>query len=101
MSSSIEVSFSPGIFSLETVKKASYKFTDLVAFEFTQGDGGGIKVVLAPIKEKSAEDLELISKQFKNEVLDQDLRTIVAQETEGIRNLILAQAFSRTDLLSD
>ncbi len=98
---SIEITFSPGIYSLDTIKKASYKFTDLLAFEFAQAPTGEIRVILAAIKEKKQDELELIAKRFKNEVLDQDLRETIAKETEGIRNLILAQAFSKTDLLSE
>ena len=35
---------------------------------------------------------------FKNEVLDQDLRSIIAKETEATRNAVLAFALSKTGL---
>jgi His-Xaa-Ser system protein HxsD len=38
---------------------------------------------------------------FKKEVLDQDLRLKLKAETEPIRNLILAHAFSKTGLIAD
>lgn len=41
-----------------------------------------------------------IAEDFKREVLDQDLRSTIASETEQIRNLILAHAFSKTSLIS-
>jgi hypothetical protein len=37
--------------------------------------------------------------EFCNEVLDQELRETIAEETAGIRNLLLAQAFSKTSLI--
>jgi His-Xaa-Ser system protein HxsD len=38
---------------------------------------------------------------LKKEVLDQDLRLKLKTETEPIRNLILAHAFSKTGLIAD
>jgi His-Xaa-Ser system protein HxsD len=37
--------------------------------------------------------------KIKNEVLDQDLRDTLSQETANIRTLILANAFSNTGLI--
>jgi len=37
-------------------------------------------------------------RDFCNEVLDQELRERVVREMTGIRNLLLAQAFSKTAL---
>ena len=41
---------------------------------------------------------ERIVAAFKNEVLDQDLRSIIAKETEATRNAVLAFALSKTGL---
>jgi len=38
---------------------------------------------------------------FRTEVLDQALRERIRKETEGVRNLILAKAFSEAPLDSD
>jgi His-Xaa-Ser system protein HxsD len=48
---------------------------------------------------ESAEPIDKLVGEFCNEVLDQDLRETVAEETTGIRNLLLAQAFSKTSLI--
>jgi len=37
--------------------------------------------------------------QFCNEVLDQELREEIAAETRGVRDLLLAHAFSKTSLI--
>jgi His-Xaa-Ser system protein HxsD len=40
-----------------------------------------------------------VIQDFRKEVLDQHLRARIAKETESIRHLILAHAFSRTGLV--
>src|SRR5262249_36898721 len=47
---------------------------------------------------KEEEQVERIVAAFRNEVLDQDLRAIIARETEATRNAILAFALSKTGL---
>jgi DNA replication protein DnaD len=44
---------------------------------------------------------QTIREDFYRDLLDQSLRKQVSDETLEIRNLILAQAFSNTSLLSD
>lgn len=39
--------------------------------------------------------------EFQKELLDQDLRARIREETKESRNLILAYAFSRSGLISD
>ena len=40
-----------------------------------------------------------IARVFFQELLDQELREHVAEETGPVRTLIIAQAFSKTDLI--
>jgi His-Xaa-Ser system protein HxsD len=47
---------------------------------------------------REEEQAERIVAAFKNEVLDQDLRSIISKETEAIRNAVLAFALSKTGL---
>ena len=42
--------------------------------------------------------IEKVTDDFIKEVHDQDLREIIKNETEDIRNLILAKAFSKLDI---
>lgn len=92
----MEVQFGKAVYSLYTLKKAAYRFSDKVAFDFV--DNGDFFLCKIQAKHQSSEDLEAIAFAFKNEVLDQDLREKIAQETEGVRNLILAHTFSNTGL---
>lgn len=94
------VSFDSRVYSLEAVKKALYKFSDRFSSRIALSqDERQIQVELTPSKafreDTWAESLE----QLHTEVLDQDLRETIFRETEAVRNLILAQAFSKTSLL--
>ncbi len=93
--------FSLNVYSLETIKKAAYKFTDKASFDFITDKKDTIEVRINAIVDLPSIELDRLAKQFNNEVLDQDLRGIIASQTEATRNLILAQAFSRTDLLNN
>jgi His-Xaa-Ser system protein HxsD len=53
--------------------------------------------MLAPGTSESAA-MEVV-RQFLQEVLDQELREQVSEETAPLRALILAQAFSKSDLI--
>ena len=92
--------FSPQIYSVETIKKAAYRFSDVLTVDILRRPDG-IECILQFLSgSKEEEQAERIVAAFKNEVLDQDLRSIVSKETEAIRNSILAFAFSKTGLQS-
>ncbi len=44
-------------------------------------------------------DLEFLAGEFRNEVLEQELREVVAEETRPVRDMLMAQAFSAFSLL--
>lgn len=82
---------------LSAIKKAAYKFGDRCHIEITSISENRILVALRP--KRTLENAQFLAGEFRNELLDQELREVVAQETAGIRNLLLAQAFSATSLL--
>ena len=91
------VEFDTSVYRLAAIKKAAYAFSDRlhVVIE-TSGD----KTVRVRLQSKAlSTDIDSVVGEFCNEVLDQELREVVAQETEAVRNLILAQAFSATSLI--
>jgi His-Xaa-Ser system protein HxsD len=89
--------FSTDVFSLDTIKRAAYKYTDNFSFEFVVS-AGQIECTARSFASLSSEDGAVFKKRFHNEVLDQDLRRSIAEETGAIRNVILAHAFSKTGL---
>jgi His-Xaa-Ser system protein HxsD len=82
--------------SLTAIKKAAYKFSGSYVIDISTNDNR-CTVVATPI-EGAAHRWGI--EMFPNEVLDQDLREIVAGETNVLRDVILAQAFSAVSLLN-
>ena len=94
----VHLTFDPAVYRLSAVKKAAYAFTDRCHVEIaTAHDPAAVAVTLRP--RRALDDPAYLVGEFRNEVLDQELREQVAQETEGVRNLLLAQAFSATNLV--
>jgi His-Xaa-Ser system protein HxsD len=92
------IGFDRRVYSLETLQKAALKFSRMASFDFRVRSEQDVDVIVTPISA-----LEIDRRQFtalyRNEVLDQHLRGVVARETEAERNLILAYAFSNTKLV--
>lgn len=96
----IEVRFDSRLYSGDAIKRALYRMTDRFAGEVKQADLDYICVLhFSPEKSDITKDLDVMN--FKKEVLDQDLREKIRLETEPVRNLILAHAFSKTGLISN
>lgn len=96
----IELCFDINVYKLDIIKKAAYRFTDLFSVDF-ELDSSRTKCLLNFSDKKSKEFIDRTVMNFKNEVLDQDLREKISIETESVRNLILAHAFSRTSLIKE
>ena len=92
--------FSSQVYSIETIKKAAYRFLDVLSIDVIPRSAE-IECILHFLSDpKEEEQAERIVAAFKNEVLDQDLRSIIARETEATRNAVLAFALSKTGLQS-
>ena len=84
------------VYRLDAIKKAAYKSGGLFHILIEQHDG----MTEVRLKPKELCDCpDAMAGEFCNEVLDQELRETIAEETAGIRNLLLAQAFSKTSLI--
>lgn len=94
-----ELEFDTSASSLDAVQRAAYRFSDRLSSELTL-DGTLIRCVLH-FSPDAADDIEATVADFRNEVLDQTLRERIRGETQDVRNLILALAFSNTGLVED
>ncbi|WP_251866002.1 His-Xaa-Ser system protein HxsD [Achromobacter sp. Marseille-Q4962] len=88
--------FDKACHSYDDVQRAAYKFIDRCSVVVSVGDSQIVCDV--ELDEKCTQSVDLISQQIRKEVLDQTLRSRIRSETEDVRNLILAHAFSRTGL---
>jgi His-Xaa-Ser system protein HxsD len=82
------------VHSLLTIKKAAYRFADRWTADIQQVDDNHVWVILKP---RTRQPIDAAA--FRCEVLDQDLRQIIAEETTGLRNILLAQAFSELSVV--
>lgn len=92
----VTVHIDPRVYPLSTVKKAAYRFGGRCFVHIEVAADGGIQVRLAA--KSAALPLQTLEGEFRNELLDQDLRESIAVETERVRNLLLAEAFSGLSL---
>jgi His-Xaa-Ser system protein HxsD len=96
----IHVTFDSAVFSLDSVKTACYRFLDRFTSDIELRDS---KIVCQLVFDDKLSETTIKAEveNFKKEILDQDLRLKLKAETEAIRNLILAHAFSKTGLIAD
>lgn len=84
------------VYALEAVQKAAYRFIDRLVIVIGQDDQHVVcDIEPAPTLQQP---YEAVLAGFKQELLDQQLRLQIKQETEPVRNLILSLAFSRSGL---
>lgn len=94
----VDLSFDNNVFSLDTIKRALYRFADRCSFDVQSSDIQ-TKVTVHVSANMSAPAIDELCSKIRNEVLDQDLRDTISKETVNIRTLILANAFSNTGLI--
>lgn len=84
------------VYPLEAVQKAAYRFIDRLTVLISQDQNQVICEIdlIAGLKLQ----LDVVLADFKRELLDQQLRLKIKNETADVRNLILAYAFSRSGL---
>ena len=90
--------FDTGIYRVAAVKKAAYRLGGRLHFHIESDGEDGLRVTLRP---RHGGDIEFLAGEFCNEVLDQDLRETVAEETRPVRDILMAQAFSAVSLVDE
>lgn len=86
-------------YRLTAVQKAGYKFADKCTLVVGSSEGESLPITLLfPPTTKEREALDQV-RLFFRELLDQELREKLADETQPVRSLLLAHAFSKTDLI--
>lgn len=91
------IRFDARVFSLGAVKKAAYRYLDRFVADILL-ESPDIICTVKCTRPLSPTHLAELLDDFRKEVLDQDLREQIKGETEPIRRLILAHAFSQTGL---
>jgi His-Xaa-Ser system protein HxsD len=86
------------IHPLEIVLRTCHAFTDR-CFVFIRRTGEHSCAIDLAARANDARSLREIAGSFSSALLDAHLRSIVANETKAIRELLVAQAFCEADLL--
>jgi His-Xaa-Ser system protein HxsD len=89
------VTFDRETIQLNALQRAAYAVASLVTVDITES---GDKYVCTLFPRDSAADPDVLAHRIRSEVIDQTLRLRIAAETEPLRNLIFALAFSQTGL---
>lgn len=84
------------VYSLEATQKSAYRFIDKLTI-LINSNGDQHECDIEPVAGHENKFEENVA-NFKRELLDQQLRKQIKEETEPARNLILAYAFSRSGL---
>lgn len=85
------------VFDLRTIKETAYRFADKFSVDIMQ-EGNQYHITLLSLNTENF-DAASAENYFRQELIDQDLRRIIREETANVRNLILANAFSRSGLI--
>ena len=89
--------FDKGSYTVDAVQRAAYRFSDRLSSAVVE-EADAIACTLYVAADS---DVDAVVADFRNEVLDQVLRERVRAETEGVRNVVLALAFSKTGVTND
>jgi His-Xaa-Ser system protein HxsD len=95
--------FDPTAYSVDAVQRAAYRFSDRASAEIrAQGEDIECTLTCFDCEDGSGhERIDALVADFRTEVLDQVLRARIRAETEAVRNMILALAFSETGLVNE
>ena len=87
------------VYRMAAVQKAAYRMADKCTVVVGGVDDHRLPIRLTFRSGTTEEQALVTARLFFQELLDQELREQVGGETRAMRDLILAHAFSRTDLV--
>jgi His-Xaa-Ser system protein HxsD len=90
-----EISFDRTTIQLDALQRAAYAVADQMTVDITSS---GDRYVCTIFPSGPAAAPDELAYRLRSEVIDQTLRLRIAAETEPLRNLIFALAFSQTGL---
>ena len=87
-------------YSLESIKNTIYRFAARASIQITTVSESKVSLIFHFSPTQKPQMNETMG-DFWVELNDQDLREKIRVETEPLRNIILAHAFSKTSLIND
>ena len=93
----LAISVDTSIYSVDAILRAAYKLSDRAYWLLDGRDDD--RVVVFAMGKRASDDVEPVALAFTNELVDQQLRIRLEAQFGGIRDTIVAQAFSEGNLL--
>jgi His-Xaa-Ser system protein HxsD len=87
------------IYSVDAAMRASYKLTDRCFVFIERTAGRDTEAIVYIVGRSASSDLSALALEFRNELLDQQLRCRLEEQFRDVRTLIVAQAFSEGNLV--
>lgn len=95
---SVNLIFDQRLYDAEAIQKAAYRGQHAFTLDL-QVEGEAFSCTLLGNITTAPAAFDKAVEDFKKDVLDYQLRSKLRAETEGVRNLILGVAFSKTGLV--
>lgn len=91
------------LYSKDSIFKCLYWFGEKFHTNVSFADENNYKITISPIVSAGIknEDLELYQQKLERDLIDFNLRDIVTKETQNIRDLLIAKAFSHGEFDED
>jgi His-Xaa-Ser system protein HxsD len=87
------------VYSLDATMRAAYKLTDRCFSFIVRNPGHDTEAFVYIVGRSASSDLSALVLEFRNELLDQQLRCRLEEQFKDVRTLIVAQAFSEGNLI--
>ena len=94
----VQITFDQATTELDALQRAAYAVADQMTVEIR---ATGTEYLCSLFGRGPDADPQDLKHRIRSEVIDQTLRLRIGRETEPLRNLIFALAFSRTGLADD
>ncbi|MGV8842695.1 MAG: His-Xaa-Ser system protein HsxD [Pseudomonas sp.] len=94
----VNLTFDHRLYGAESIQKAAYRGMHAFTLDL-QVEGDAFSCTLLGNITTAPPAFDKAVEEFKKDVLDYQLRGKLRAETEGVRNLILGVAFSKTGLV--
>lgn len=86
----LKIELDSTVYTKSTILKSTYKFTDRTYIYIN--DNTDNKQFIVYFTPKNDLPIEVLSGEFMNELLDQELRSVVLDKTRRVRDVIVARA---------
>ncbi len=95
----LEATVDTRVYRVLAVKKAAYRMADRCTIVLGSPEGDLLPITFSFRPNTGEQAAEEAVRLFHQELLDEELRAVIHDETDALRALILAHTFSRTDLV--